>query len=629
MIYILIFALFQDPPPAMKTENVPPIPAEIPERLNQYQNVRGARFLDWHPDGKSILIRTRFGNTLQLHRVYAPGGRREQITFFKEPIGGASYAPDGSILLEMSRGGNENDQIYRLDLAAGKTTLLTDGKSRNSAGDFDRAGQRFFFTSNSRTLADPELKGRDTDTWIMDPTKPEAAEIILKVGEEHVYPVDWSFDDKKILLLKYLSANESYLSVFDLLTRKRTPIPVPGDVKAAHDAMAFLPDGSILLSSDARGEFKELARVGPDLKYAWLTGDIRWDVTEVRVSQKGDRAVFTVNEDGATAVYRLDPKSGKYERLRIPMGIVENLTFSPDGAKLGLTLFRPDAPGDAYVHDWSSGTLERWTFSEVGGLNPATFVKPELIHVKSFDGVTIPAYVYKPRAIIGKAPVVIDIHGGPESQYQPYFGPITQFWVNELSVAVIAPNVRGSSGYGKTYLTLDNGKKRMDSVKDIGAILDWIATQPDLDASRVAVEGGSYGGFMVLASLVTYGERIKCGADSVGIANFVTFLKNTERYRVDLRRAEYGDERDPDMAKFLEEISPANHAGKIKSALLILHGKNDPRVPVGEAELIASKVQGAWKIVAENEGHGFAKKENSDYAMGAMTLFFKKHLIGE
>lgn len=613
---------FQDVPPAIKAENVPPIPAEILERLNQYQNVRGARFLDWHPDGRSILIRTRFANTLQLHRVQAPGGRREQVTFFKEPVEDAAYAPDGAVILQMARGGNENHQIYRLDLATGKSTLLTDGESKNGAGEFNRAGTKLLFTSNKRNK-------KDTDSYLLNPKKPDSPETLFEVTDEHVYPIAWNFDDAKILLLKYVSANESYPMILDVKSREKTPIPIPGGAKAAHDAMAFLPDGSVLLSSDARGEFTELARVDGDMAYAWLTEDIRWNVTDVRVSDQGDKVVFSVNEDGATAVYRLDPKTWKHERLKLPMGIVENVTFSPDGARLGLTLFRPDAPGDAYVYDLASDALERWTFSEVGGLNPETFVKPELIHVKSFDGLSIPAYVYRPRAKAGKAPVVIDIHGGPESQAQPYFGPLVQFWVNELGLAVVVPNVRGSSGYGKTYLTLDNGKKRMDSVKDIGAILDWIAAQPDLDASRVAVEGGSYGGFMVLASLVTYGDRIRCGVDSVGIANFVTFLENTEKYRVDLRRVEYGDERDPDMRKFLEEISPANNADKIKSALMIVHGKNDPRVPVGEAEQIAAKVPGAWKIIAQNEGHGFAKKENNDYQTWAMTLFFKKHLLGE
>jgi dipeptidyl aminopeptidase/acylaminoacyl peptidase len=272
----------------------------------------------------------------------------------------------------------------------------------------------------------------------------------------------------------------------------------------------------------------------------------------------------------------------------------------------------------------------RWTYSETGGLDPSTFVVPQRISYKSFDGREIPAYVYKPRGA-KKAPVVISIHGGPEGQYQPFFTPLTQYWVSDVGLAVIAPNVRGSTGYGKTYVALDNAEKREDSVKDIGALLDWIAAQPDLDASRVAVLGGSYGGYMVLASLVHFGDRIKAGVDIVGIANFVTFLEKTSGYRVDLRRVEYGDERDPKMRAVFERISPANHADKIRSALMVAHGRNDPRVPFSEAEQIAAKVRAqgrpVWTVYADNEGHGFARKENRDYLNAAMTLFLKKTLL--
>ena len=255
---------------------------------------------------------------------------------------------------------------------------------------------------------------------------------------------------------------------------------------------------------------------------------------------------------------------------------------------------------------------------------------PKRIVYKSFDAREIPAYVYLPRHT-KKAPVVISIHGGPESQTRPTFSPVVQFWVNVLGIAVIAPNVRGSTGYGKTYVALDDGVKREDAVKDIGALLDWIAAQPELDASRVAVHGGSYGGYMVLASLVHFGDRIRAGVDIVGIANWITFLEKTSPYRADLRRAEYGDERDPKMREFLLSISPATHADRIRSALLVAHGRKDPRVPFAEAELIVSKVRAqgrpVWTIYADNEGHGFARKDNRDYLTAATTLFFQEHIL--
>src|SRR5262245_39289085 len=302
--------------------------------------------------------------------------------------------------------------------------------------------------------------------------------------------------------------------------------------------MAFSPSGNfIFIVADAEGEFSQLYRRNQKSgEYQDLTPDILWDVSGLEVDAKSGQVAFTTNEDGASKVYVISsgesPEPNRQE-LKLPLGIVSSLEFSPDSKHLGFTLARPDAPADAYSVELESGKLTRWTYSEVGGLNPASFVTPTRIRFKSFDGREIPAHVYKPRGASepNRVPVLINIHGGPESQAQPYFTGATQFYVNELGIAVIYPNVRGSSGYGKTYLKLDNGEKREDSIKDIGALLDWIAEQPDLDKNRVAVSGGSYGGYMVLASLVNFPERIKAGVDAVGICNFNTFLQQTSAYR--------------------------------------------------------------------------------------------------
>jgi dipeptidyl aminopeptidase/acylaminoacyl peptidase len=294
------------------------------------------------------------------------------------------------------------------------------------------------------------------------------------------------------------------------------------------------------------------------------------------------------------------------------------------------------------VIELGSKQLQRWTQSEVGGLDTSKFVAPTLVRYPTFDQTdgdarnksrrTIPAFLYKPANARGKLPVIINIHGGPESQSTPAFSANTQFLTNELGVAVLVPNVRGSSGYGKSYLALDNAAKREDSVKDIGALLDWIATQPDLDASRVGVMGGSYGGYMVLASLMHYSDRIKAGIDVVGISDFVTFLNNTESYRRDLRRAEYGDERDAQMRAFLEKISPTANAKNITIPLFVAQGANDPRVPASEAAQIVRTVRGnggdVWFVEFKDEGHGFRKKPNVDYFRAATMLFWRKNLIG-
>lgn len=608
-------------PPAVETEGVPEVPPALFERLRQYQSLRGASFQDFAPDGASLLIGTRFGATSQLHRVRAPGAMREQVTFFDEPVPGGTYLPDGSLLLTMAQGGNEVHQVYRLDLADGRTTLLTDGVSRHQLGALNRAKTKCVVGINAPGA-------RETDLYLLDVTAPAKPVLLLETKGAAWHAIDWSPDDARLLLEHFVSATESYLHVMDLATRKLTAVPAPGGVKAAFGDARFTGDGKgLLVATDAAGEFHTLARVDLEtMGYTWLTRDIPWDVASIEVSPDGKRVAFTTNEDGASRLYFLE--GDRARPVEIPLGIVFGLDFAPDSRRLGLSFARPDAPPDAYVLD--EGKLERWTFSEVGGLNASRFVTPRRIAWKSFDERMIPGYLTRP-AKEGKVPVLIDIHGGPEGQHRPFFSGFTQFLAVEMGIAVIHPNVRGSTGYGKTFTALDNAEKREDSVKDIGALLDWIAAQPDLDASRVAVMGGSYGGYMSLASLVHYGDRIRAGIDSVGVANFTTFLKNTSAYRQDLRRAEYGDERDPKMAEFFERISPANHADKIRSALLVAHGKNDPRVPLSEAEQIAAKVRAAggrvWTVYASNEGHGFARKENRDYFTAVMAMFLEEHLL--
>ncbi len=617
-------------PAAIQTQDVPPVPVEFADRLSQYQNTRAASFHGWSPDGKGILISTRFANASQLHRVYEPGGRREQITFYSEPVSGGFLrkATDGAILLAMDRGGSENDQIYLLDRQNFTTTLLTDGKSKHRIDGVRDDGKLMIVGGNARN-------GRDTDLFAMDPRKPGFQRTLMEVTNEHWDVSDWSQDGKTLLLTRYVSINESYPAIMDFESGKRRDIPLPTKDKVAIGAFEFAPDGKhAFIACDADNEFRRLALLDLETnKYDWLTSDIPWDVHGLEVNNDTGLVAFTVNADGASQLYLLESQTGgKLNRreLKLPTGIVGSLDFSPDGKSLGFTLARPDAPADAYSLEIASGQLTRWTYSEVGGLNPAKFIAATGIRFKSFDNREIPAWYYKPRTATAekKAPVLINIHGGPESQAQSFFSGTTQFYLNELGVAVIFPNVRGSAGYGKTYLMLDNAEKREDSVKDIGALLDWIAQQPELDASRVAVTGGSYGGYMVLSSLMTFGNRIKAGTDVVGICNFNTFLKNTSPYRVDLRRAEYGDERDEKMRAIFERISPANHPEKIVSALLVAHGKNDPRVPFSEAEQISAKVRAngrtVWTVFADNEGHGFAKKDNADYFRAVEAWFIKR-----
>ena len=613
-------------------ENIPEIPQQLKDRIFQYQSTRSASFRDWLHDDEGILISTRFGETSQFHKVKFPGGSREQITFFPEPVGGATVCPDKSkdiFLFTKDVGGGEFYQVFSFDMGNGNFKMLTDGKSSNGGVSWNNKGDKFSFYSTKRN-------GTDWDIYIAKLDNPENVEMVLSEGGAW-FVSDWSPDDKSLLVGKYISANESYFYVLDISTKSLMQIN-PSSEKIAYGGSLFSKDGKgIFFTSDENSEYQRLRYYDLQTKtITVLTQNINWDVEAITLSEQGDKLAFTVNEDGMAKLYLLDPKTMKYEKVPgLPVGQVYGLSFHPDGKKLALVLNTPQSSGDVYVMSLSDYSLERWTYSEAGGLNTSNFVIPELIHYPTFDEVNgkprmIPAFIYKPKGK-GPHPVLIDIHGGPESQAIPYFNPINQYYVNEMGIAIIEPNVRGSAGYGKSYLQLDNVFNRENSVKDIGKLLDWIAEQPDLDSKSVAVTGGSYGGYMVLSSMFNYNDRLKCGVDVVGISNFVTFLENTQDYRRDLRRVEYGDERDPEMNKFLDSISPTTNAHKITKPLFVVQGFNDPRVPYTEAEQIVDIVRKndgeVWYLLAKDEGHGFRKKTNRDYYIWSEVLFYENFLL--
>ena len=622
------------------SENIPPIPAELIERLNRYQNTRGAGVAGWTREG-CLLISTRFAETSQVHRVCDPMGMREQLTFYPEPVGAVAPAPFASTLdgfvFSKDRGGDEFSQLYWFDAGTREVTLLTDGKrTQNTGPQFSRDGRQMAFRSTARN-------GTDTDVWVRDVATGQARPVVTAGGSWSAQ--DFSPDGKRLLVMRYVSASESYPGEVDLATGKLELFPVTGG-KAAFGGFAYGPDGkSVYYVSDepvdgAAQEFRTLRHHDPRTgKLTVLSKAIPWDVEGFTIAEDGKHLAYVTNEDGISRLRVLALPSHREVKLpQLPVGVFGSGAFSPDGKRLALSINSATSPSDAYVIDLGKRSLVRWTRSEIGGLDASKFVTPTLVRYPTFDQVdgkprTIPAFYYRPANIPAgkKVPVVINIHGGPEAQSLPTFNPTAQFMANELGVAMLVPNVRGSSGYGKTYLSLDNAEKREDSVKDIGALLDWIAQQPELDASRVGVIGGSYGGYMVLASLMHYSDRIRAGVDVVGISHFGTFLKNTENYRRDLRRAEYGDERDPKMAEVFERISPLNHANRITSRLFVAQGKNDPRVPYTEAEQIVKAVrangQPVWYLLYNDEGHGFRKKSNNDYFNAAVILFWQQNLL--
>jgi dipeptidyl aminopeptidase/acylaminoacyl peptidase len=611
-------------------EGIPEIPERVSRRLLRYQNTRSASLAGWHPSGEGILISTRFAETRQIHWVKAAAGARHQLTFFDEPIGEISVSPNGQkpgLVFGRDVGGSEFFQLFHLDLESGAHRLLTDGKSRNSSASISNRGDRMAYLTTRRN-------GKDWDIHLLDLAPGGVSKPILEKGGAW-FPGPWSPDDRHLLVVRYVSANESYPYRLDLQSGELTEL-APSDQKISYGSAIWSRDGKgVYYSSDEGSHFRKLQYL--DLVEGTketLSGGIDWDVGQVELSEDGRWLAFNVNAGGVSQLHLWETATRRPISMPdIPQGQIRGFSFSPDSNRLGMNLVTPQTPGDVYVLNLESRKLDRWTHSEVGGLDTGSFSMPEEIHFPTFDTVAgapreIPAFYYQPpKQPAAPYPVVINIHGGPEAQHRPGFSASTQYMLHELGIAVLAPNVRGSSGYGKQYLRLDNGFLREDSVKDIGALLDWIKGRPELDASRVVVMGGSYGGYMVLASMTHYNERLLGGVDAVGISNFVTFLENTQDYRRDLRRVEYGDERDAEMRRFLERISPANSAGKITKPLFIAQGLNDPRVPASEAEQILAAVRqngsDPWYLLAKDEGHGFRKKSNRDFFESSVILFLE------
>jgi dipeptidyl aminopeptidase/acylaminoacyl peptidase len=620
------------PPESIVAENVPKIPASMAETAGRYGAYRSGGLADWNPAKREMLIATRFGDTPQLHLVSAPGGARQQLTFFPDAVTNGRFHRNGGDYIVFSKdiGGGEWYQLYRYDLKTGEVTLLTDGKARNLLGPWSSQGDELAYMSTRRT-------GKDTDLWVMNPADAKTDHLVTKLEGGGWEPLDWSPDDKWILLKEELSINEAYLWLVDATTGEKTAItPRAAEGKVSYGDGRFSKDGKeIYVTTDQDSEFHRLALLSLASKEHWyLTSEIHWDVEAFDLSSDGKQMAFVTNENGLSVIrwFNTTRKQMNVVPTNVPAGVVGALRWHKNSRDLGFTLANARGPGDAYSIDVSTGKLERWTNSETAVKTDA-FPEAVLVKWKAFDGKEISGFLYLPPAakFPGKRPVLVVIHGGPEGQSQPVFLGRGNYYLNELGIALIYPNVRGSTCYGKAFSLLDNGFQRENSYKDIDSLFDWIGTQADLDPSRVCVTGGSYGGHMTLAVSTFYSDRIKCSVDIVGMSNLVTFLEHTEGYRRDLRRVEYGDERDPKVREFLEKIAPMNNIGKIKKPMLVVAGKNDPRVPVSESEQIAAalKKQGTpvWFLIGKDEGHGFRKKTNQDFQFYATVEFLQEYLL--
>ena len=607
-----------------RLENVPVIPADVREAVQRYQNYREARFQDWLPDG-SMLILTRFGATAQVHRVAAPGAARTQLTFSDEPVAGAQAIPGTDrFVLSRDTGGDEWFQLHARGLA-GSSAALSEPGTRNQSLVFSRDGRLAAWSRATRGSGDYAI-------MIADPSDPSTRRVAWQ-GTGAVHPADFSDDGRQLLVTREISNRESRLLVLDLASGQVRELAWSAAEPARWEEARFARSGGSVLALTNRGsDFRRLVEV--DLangRIVPVSPDLEWDVESFDLSDDGRLLAYSVNEEGFSRVALLDFVTRRaLPQPDLPRGVLTGLGFSPDGRQLAIGLTTATSAGDIWSHDVASGRLTRWTQSELGELDPSRLAEPRLIRFESFDGLSVPAFVYRPAGASPgeRTPVIVDIHGGPESQTRPGWNPGAQYFADALGATVILPNVRGSDGYGTRYLNLDNGPLREDSVRDIGALLDWIAAQPDLDASRVAVYGQSYGGYMSLASMTHFSDRLVGGVERYGISDFATFLNRTEAYRRDNRRAEYGDERDPQMRAVFERIAPMNNVARITRPMLVMQGANDPRVPQSESDQIVARLREngveAWYVLFADEGHGFLKKPNNDLRREVETVFLRR-----
>lgn len=614
-------------------QGVGPVDPRLAARLARYTGAREASFLDWLPDG-SMLISTRFADVAQIHRVVAPLGMREQLTYYSEPVSVAAAPAIGSMGFAFLKNdeGDENAQVYYYRFAEHDARELTHGKARHGALVWSHDGKQLAFFGTERN-------GDTDDIYVADIAAGTAPRLVAAAQQGSWSPLDWSLDGQKLLLLQSVSAVESHLYLADVATGTLAPIDSSGgkatEGKVAIRSARFAPDGrGIYLVSDAMGEFAQLCYL--DLvthQSREVTGGIPWDVDEFDVTADGRYLAYVVNEDGRSRLTVLDNlRKLELSPAGLPEGVISSVRFDHAGRRLAVSAESPQSPRDVYVFDIEHDTLERWTQSEPGPIDPAAFVNPQRVQYPTWDhGAsgrrTISAYVYRPSSP-GRHPVLIYFHGGPASQYRPHFDPFIQFVVNELGYAVVAPNIRGSSGYGKTFLALDNGMLREDAVKDVGSLLVWIGLQPDLDQGHVVVMGTAYGGYLALAALADYNDRLRGAIDIGGITDFIALLQDAPADRRDLLRAEYGDERDPDVREFLRRISPLDKSQWIRKPLLVVQGLDDTRVPAAEsAQLVASlRARGddVWSLAAQDEGDGFGKKTDRDAYEWVVAAFLQR-----
>ncbi len=631
-----VFSSIIQPNENLVLEGMPDI--ENVEKAAAYTEFRPNSLASLHPQSSDMLVLTRpkDGASTQLFLLDGVTKALEQITQGKNKVASAMFEPltGQYIIFSQDTDGNEKNQNYRYDLASKTVTLLTDGHSKNSSGIWSHGTGKLAYTSNLRN-------GKDMDFYIMDPSHPAENKRIAQFDKGDSWGIHgWSWDNQYLLAEEYLSISETHIWTVNIATGEKTRITplVAGEKIAYHNAQFSHDNNFVFTITDAGSDFLHLAKINVHTgEQTNLTTDMGWDIEAFELSPHGNQLAVVVNENGVSKVMFmvLDAEQNVVHTSpceSLPLGVISNIQWHDDNETLAFDFSSARIPTDVYTLNSDSLLLERHTQTEANGLNVEQFAEPKLVTWHSFDGLPISGFLYEPPAhFTGKRPVMVMIHGGPEAQSRPTFMGRSNYFLNELGIALFVPNIRGSTGYGKKFLQAPNGFNRVDAYRDIETLLDWLKEQPTLDGDKILIYGGSYGGHMTLATATRYNDKIACSIDVVGMSNLVTFLENTEERRRDLRRAIYGDERDPAMRAFLESIAPLAHAENIKKPLFVIQGKNDPRVPYSEAKQMVDRVktQGTpvWFLTANDEGHGFAKKPNMDFQFFAMVAFMEQYLL--
>ncbi len=621
------------PAESLVVKGIPPIPQSILTSISAYSEFRQAASLSWIGPSREMLICTRFGTTYQIHRVAMPGGARSQLTFVPDGIAitqpadaTAVASPDGRafVFVRDIGGGRERLQLFQYNFATAETRLLTDGESRNESPVWSPDGRWLAFTSTRRN-------GADRDVYVMDPAQPSSARLVAQAhGNWRL--LDWSPDGTSLLAREVVSSAQTRLWVVDVKSATAREVKL-SESPSLIGAAQFRSASTIVASNDAQGEFLHLVQVDVPSGRVTPLANTHGDVEALSLSPDRSQVAFVAAEEGVGVLHLFDLKRGRDIPLHgLPDGSVLSVAWHPSRPEIAFDVNSSRHPRDVFSIDVVSGRVSRWTRSETNGLNAESLPEAQLIRWRSADGMAISGVLYRPpQRFTGKRAVMINIHGGPAERERPRFLGFTNYFVNELGVAVIYPNVRGSTGFGASFLRADDGMNRAKQVQDIGGLLDWIASAPDLDGSRVMVTGASFGGYLTYAVAAAYPDRIRCAFAGSAISSLLTDLEHAIPERLADRRAEYGDERDPKVRAFLDSIAPINHASALRMPLFIAHGQNDRRVPLQEAEQMAAAVQKnggpLWYLVAKDEGHGFGRKPNVDYLFSAWALFVQEYLL--